>query len=59
LLAVFNWTHQEKALEVALPGRWLARDIWAREDVGPVEDKIELTLPPSGVKLLGLRDGSL
>jgi hypothetical protein len=59
LLAVFNWSQQEKALDVAVPGRWLARDIWAREDVGPVEDKIALTLPPSGVKLLGLRDGSL
>jgi hypothetical protein len=59
LLALFNWSQRERPMAVEVPGRWLARDLWSRSELGEVAGRLQLTLPPAGVRLLQLREGRL
>jgi hypothetical protein len=54
IVAVFNWTDLEKRVEVALPGRWRAHDLWARTPFGEFNDCLRLDIEPLGVRLLRL-----
>ena len=54
VVAVFNWTSRERDVTVPLNGQRKARDLWEGTDLGQLDDPLQITLPPSGVRLIRL-----
>jgi len=40
--------------DAKLTGTWTARDVWSHQDLGPLQGKLSLTVPPHGAVLLKL-----
>ena len=60
LIAVFNVSKEEKEITVDLKnfdlaGEYTLRDLWAKEDIGTVTDKIACTINSHGAKLYKLK----
>ena len=54
VLALFNWTADEREVAVRAPGAVGARDLWERADVPGFADGTTIRVPANGVRLLRL-----